>query len=106
LAENLEMNLNRVFPGGKLAEVGCLFFFVTHIYLYIQSILSPFQSASRFDLFELVSMGKFFEENVTEFMETKVKDLRPVCNFVHEGFASFTIMCYVTPEFRNCLISD
>ena len=82
MAENLEMNLNRVFPGGKLAEVGCLFFFVIHIYLYIQSILSPFQSASRFDLFELVSMGKFFEENVTEFMETKVKDLRPVCNFV------------------------
>ena len=55
LAENLEMNLNRVFPGGKLAE-----------------------SASRFDLFELVSMGKFFEENVKEFMETKVNDLRPV----------------------------
>ena len=24
-------------------------------------------------------MGKFFEENVKEFMETKVNDLRPVC---------------------------
>ena len=49
------------------------------IIIHLHNGLVPFQSASRYDLSELVSMGKYFEENVKEFMETKVNDLRPVC---------------------------